>query len=153
MDDYISKPFDSRNLFNKIAKLIKKKMTTIGNGAESTDRERITNLNYLRNLAEGSSTFIHEILEMFVDVIPKSMNELEESLDKKDWANVKLVSHRMKPSFGFVGVKSAEDLMQRIEKNASEMPDALLLREMIDHAREICDQCMKELKEELAQLN
>jgi PAS domain S-box-containing protein len=153
MNDYISKPFDTKNLFNKIVELMKKDNEMTGNGAYTGGMEKITNLSYLRDLAEGSNSFIEEILEMFIDVIPKSLDELEEGLAKKDWETMKLVAHKMKPSFGFVGVKSAEDLMQRIEKNSSELPDSLLLGEMLAHARKISDQCIVELKAELAQLN
>jgi PAS domain S-box-containing protein len=152
MNDYISKPFDARNLFNKIVELMNKDMAIAETGIESGEMGKITNLNYLRDLAEGSSSFIEEILVMFIDVIPKSLGELEESLSKKDWDNMKLVAHKMKPSYGFVGVKSAEDIMQRIEKNASELPDSLLLRELLTHAKVISDQCLVELKAELAQL-
>src|SRR5205823_5648420 len=128
MNDYISKPFDTKNLFNKIAKLMDKSMGPNGSSMHlGGDMERITNLNYLRDLAEGSTSFIEEILHMFIDVIPKSLEDLEQSLDRDDWENMKLVAHKMKPSYGFVGVKPAEEIMQRIEKNVSEMPDKMLL--------------------------
>jgi len=153
MNDYISKPFDAKNLFNKIVNLISKKAEMNGSDHQPEDMERNVNLGYLRNLSEGSDSFIREILEMIIAEIPKSAAELHESLLKNDWDRVKFLAHKMKPSFGLVGVKSAEALMQRIEKNASDMPDPALLKDMIDNAMIIVKTCTAELEQELIKLD
>jgi len=151
MNDYISKPFDNKNLFNKIVNLISNKGAMNGN-LDHENNERITNLTYLRNLSEGSDSFMREILEMIISEIPKSAEELDNSLLKKDWEKVKFIAHKMKPSFGLIGIKSAEALMQRVEKNASEMPDPSVLKEMIDHTRVLVQKAISELKLELPKL-
>ncbi len=152
MNDYISKPFDTKNLFNKIVNLITNEAEMTGKNKESLGNERITNLAYLRNLSEGSNSFIREILEMIITEIPKSAEELQDSFNKMDWEKVKFLAHKMKPSFGLIGVKSAETLMQRIEKNAAESPDPLLLKEMIDQTGATVHACILELQRELLNL-
>lgn len=114
--------------------------------------ERITNLQYLQELAEGNKSFIEEMLSIFINSIPQSVIEMQQALRDKDWKTLNMVSHKIKPNYGFVGLKDCEQMLQRIEKNAGEMPDPILLTELLEQVSSKTVQCIAELKEELVAL-
>ena len=153
MNDYISKPFEPKNLFNKIVNLISNKLHMNGHLIETENSEKITNLAYLKNLSDGSEAFVREILEMVISELPKTAHELNQSLINNDWGNVKFFAHKMKPSFGLIGVKPAEALMQHIEKNATDMTEPRILKEMVDQTLIFVQKSIGELKNELLKLD
>lgn len=118
-----------------------------------SQEEKITDLQYLQELSEGNKAFITEMLQMFIDTIPNSVVELHQALNGKDWKTLYMVAHKIKPSFGFVGLKSCEQLLQRIEKNASDMPDPVLLSELLNQVSSLTERCIIELKAELSALS
>lgn len=121
--------------------------------AGKTPGDRITNLQYLQELSEGNKSFIEEMLTIFINSIPQSVIEMQEALRVKDWKTLNMTAHKIKPNFGFVGLKSCEQMLQRIEKNAGEMPDPVLLSELLNEVSSITEKCIIELKQELSTLS
>jgi HPt (histidine-containing phosphotransfer) domain-containing protein len=120
--------------------------------ARQSSGNRITNLQYLQELSEGNLSFIEEMLTIFINSIPQSVIEMQQALRDRDWKTLNMVSHKIKPNYGFVGLKDCEQMLQRIEKNAGEMPDPVLLTELLEQVSRKTDQCIMELKEELLAL-
>jgi HPt (histidine-containing phosphotransfer) domain-containing protein len=121
--------------------------------AGRTSGERITNLQYLQELSEGNKSFIEEMLRIFIDSIPVSVSEMQTALRDKDWKTLNMISHKVKPNYGFVGLKDCEQMLARIEKNAGEMPDPVLLNELLSEVSRITEKCIIELKQELSSLS
>jgi PAS domain S-box-containing protein len=151
MNDYISKPFEASNLYAKIERLIEKNpeipiyMTGNLNGAP----QKLVDLQKLKELAEGSMEFVEEMIRMFLNTIPNSLDEMQLALSQSDWRQLQMLSHKAKPSYGFMGMIEGEDLMRQIEKMAANLPDPRRLQEMLAQATEYTKQAVLELRSEL----
>ena len=154
MNGYISKPFDVTKFYNKIAAIL------IENYNHSEMNEKNTlmpedgkhiNLDYLKELSEGNNEFVEEMISMFMEVIPRSINEMQEALVSSDWKTLHLVSHKIKPSYGFIGQQKGAELLQKIERSAADLPDRENINEWLKELINITDKCIIELKSTLSQ--
>jgi signal transduction histidine kinase/FixJ family two-component response regulator len=126
MNDYISKPFEAKDLYHKISTLIKKENSKKSNNINTEEQnkypmeERIVNLQYLKQMAEGNEIFVNKAINLFLQKAPVDVENLFENLKKKDWNNLKLLCHKVKSSFAILGMKSLQEIMQTIEKDCAD---------------------------------
>ena len=63
-------------------------------------------LDYLNEIAGGDTTFINEILETYLQEIPKDMELLHQFINSKDISEVQKTAHKMKSSFRLLGLNN-----------------------------------------------
>ncbi len=73
------------------------------------------NLNYLKQIAEGNEAFIIEMIEMFLNKTPEAISEMHSHFRNKNWEEFKKVAHRIKPSFGFMGMQEIQQALSKVE--------------------------------------
>ena len=76
------------------------------------------NLSYLSDIASGSSEFMIEMIDMFLEQTPGYVQEMSEAISGKNWSLVADIAHKIKPTFAFMGLESAKDSMAEIEGKA-----------------------------------
>jgi len=77
-------------------------------------------LTYLREMSGDSTDFILEMLEAFQMQTPIYMADLEKAISDQNWKATSEFSHKIKPTFHYVGRDDLKDLMQTIERSARE---------------------------------
>ena len=77
-------------------------------------------LAYLREMSGDSTDFILEMLEAFQMQTPIYMADLEKAIADQNWKATSEFSHKIKPTFHYVGRDDLKDLMQTIERSARE---------------------------------
>ncbi len=87
----------------------------IENRIDSEDKEGKINLYYLKEIAEGNDEFIIEMIEMFLEKTPEALERMNECTKKQNWEEVKLIAHRIKPSFVYMGLSDTQKLLAEIE--------------------------------------
>jgi|SRR6476661_4914673 len=75
-------------------------------------------LSYLREVVSGNTEFMIEMIDIFLDQTPGFVDDLTKAIEEKDWPKVALVAHKLKPTFSFMGIASANELMEDIERDA-----------------------------------
>jgi signal transduction histidine kinase/CheY-like chemotaxis protein/HPt (histidine-containing phosphotransfer) domain-containing protein len=159
MNDYISKPFDPLNLKQKIAALGNKKELAetnaeivsepvVVNATEST-AEKVTNLDYLRVLAEDNVSFFTDFINLFLTNTPEILNDLELQLKNKNWEGVRQAAHKVKPSLNYLGMKPANQLAATIEECAKECINLEKVPGYVTELTSMCQAAFNELKAEL----
>jgi CheY-like chemotaxis protein len=125
MNDYISKPFDSVNLINKIAMQVKEKsyyeMNVEEEKAEASTKplEEVIDITSLSHSYDGDSELITEIITIILQESPDNQQELLSYSTQKDWQNLKKLSHRIKTSYGIVGAVELQEILVMIESACS----------------------------------
>ena len=154
MNGYISKPFNAENLYKKI-------LTILNKGAEEQSikftepqvngegKLKHTDLDYLRKLANGSDEFIIQMLTLFIEQTPDALQRMEKYSKEHNWELLAKVAHKMKPSIMFVGIKELEKEMKTVEDYASEKTHTEEIQQMVTHIRDVCNEAIAELKEEM----
>ena len=75
-------------------------------------------LSYLSDVANGSTEFIIDMIDIFIQQTPDYVQQLGAAIKEKDWKSVADISHKIKPTLAFMGVMKARDDMEVIESNA-----------------------------------
>jgi HPt (histidine-containing phosphotransfer) domain-containing protein len=89
----------------------------------STDKEIIIDLTYLKEVATGDTEFIIEMIDIFLLQTPGYVEQLTAAVEQKDWTKIADLSHKIKPTFAFMGVESAKNSLQEIETKSRNQED------------------------------
>ncbi|SFH46673.1 Hpt domain-containing protein [Pedobacter insulae] len=80
-------------------------------------------LSYLREMSGDSPEFMVEMLEVFQKQTPIYMADLENAIAAEDWKATSEFSHKIKPTFHYVGRDDLRELMQTIERNSRDLTE------------------------------
>jgi len=156
MNDYISKPFDPQDLKLKIIQLSNQQVTEtvvldLDKAEEITpvQTQRLTNLGYLKELSEGNVSFFSDFIRLFLTNTPDSMHELGNAITAKEWERVRQASHKMKPSFNYLGLKEAHAIASSIEQDALNRTELESIPARFHKLADICHTAFEELETEL----
>ncbi len=72
-------------------------------------------LSFLYEIADGSSEFIIESIDMLLQQAPEMLRSIDESIKTQDWVTAGSAAHKLKPSMGFFGMLLSQELLQEIE--------------------------------------
>ena len=62
------------------------------------------NLTYLKSISPKSNTFSIQIIQLFLEETPKSINKIKNALDASNWLEVYSNAHKIKASFSLLGL-------------------------------------------------
>jgi HPt (histidine-containing phosphotransfer) domain-containing protein len=110
---------------------------------------KITDLTYLSQLANGSDEFMETMISLFISETPSAIEHMEESWERGDWKALKAIAHKMKPSFGFMGIGSMKAVIEALETDVDEKKDPLVIQEKILHLKSVCRSAVAELRRDL----
>ncbi|NQV75507.1 MAG: Hpt domain-containing protein [Bacteroidetes bacterium] len=75
-------------------------------------------LSYLQDVANGSTEFMIEMIQLFLNQTPGYFEQLDQFITDLNWPAVADISHKIKPALTFIGIESASAIMAQIEQNA-----------------------------------
>ncbi len=95
-------------------------------------------LSFLYDIADGSTEFIVESIDMFLQHTPELLVTITNGIANDDWAVVAAASHKLKPNLGFFGMAQCQANIQEVEIMAkSGAPDAMLLKSKFDDIKAV----------------
>jgi signal transduction histidine kinase/CheY-like chemotaxis protein/HPt (histidine-containing phosphotransfer) domain-containing protein len=155
MDDYLSKPFNQDILRSKIVSVVSERQSRkkesfvrpVRNSNSSSPKH--INLEYLKQLSEGDNEFIAEMIALFIEQTPGEIEKLEIYLLRKDWDAMRLLSHKLRSSVSFAGIKELEELLLSTEDYTENEIHLDQLPGLISQIRQICFKAISELEQEL----
>jgi HPt (histidine-containing phosphotransfer) domain-containing protein len=77
--------------------------------------EQLYDLKELISLANGEDGFTEDMIKLFIAQIETSLPEISGMHQRRDFAKVKMILHKMKPSIMVMGITSATDIILQIE--------------------------------------
>ncbi len=108
--------------------------------------EHQINLSYLKQIAEGSESFIIEMIEMFLNKTPVALEKMQESFQQQNWEELKQIAHRIKPSFGYIGLPETQKMLAEIEKLSDEHTNPERVKELVGEIQEVGKSVFVQLK-------
>lgn len=151
---YVSKPLKPNELLSEIYDLV---MQEPGAGFKpEIDEAEIDgkinsediniDLSFLKEMAQGNSAFMEEILTMFINTTPESLAKMKEAIDNQDWDTLKAIAHRLKSSMFLIGIKELEMNMATIEQLAPNPEERQVIPGILARTRKICELAIEKLK-------
>lgn len=106
----------------------------------------IINLDFLKTFASGNTEKMNKYINMFLQHAPVLVKSIEENLSAQDWSALRSSAHSLKPQISYMGIKSAEELIKAIERNAGDKTNLENLPSQVDTLKGILEKAYPELK-------
>lgn len=107
----------------------------------------VIDLTYLKQVSNGDEHFINEMIAVYLKETPEAIKSLETHLQNKDWEKFRAVTHKLKPSFSFFGLKTLYTVINSMEQNANEKTHLEEMPEMLATIKSTCGRAISELTE------
>lgn len=131
MNDYVTKPFEEDTLINLIAKWLGEDISGLPQNQpivmQSTPSAPLYDLSILERISSGNGTFVKKMITLFIKQGPADSALLQEAFGQKDYARLRSVAHRMKPSIDNMGITGIKETIRELENwDEQQQPDTAL---------------------------
>lgn len=159
MNGYLSKPFDDQNLFNIISLNLKNGSmpgetlivaSPAPMAAASKPCEKLYDLTMVQSIAGGDTGFIKRMVQIFLDTMPPSVNQLHHELQQQNWDAISKLAHKMKSTIDSMGIARLKETIRAIEANGKQKNDLDGLPALIKQVDEVLAQCNEQLKKDFS---
>ncbi|MFB6320474.1 ATP-binding protein [Saccharicrinis sp. FJH54] len=155
IDDYLIKPYRELELYNVLRKVLKIKPDKNSKSAEKVivkaSENDLYNLRQLKDIAEGNSDFIANMLRTFIVNSENAIIEFRKSLEHNKWNSIKETAHRILPSYRHLEAYTTIDLLTDIKNMSSNQfgkDKAInLIEKVTTNIRDIIDKLNREIKD------
>jgi two-component system, sensor histidine kinase len=134
MNDYIAKPFKEEDLLKMMAGILQTNVsikTKKPAAMPKTEEIAYYDITEISKISRGNETFVQKMLKMFVDQVPKHMEEMKEKYAAKELISVGEIAHRIKPTIDNMGIVASKNTIREIEKIGKSGIDTGTLQELI----------------------
>ena len=150
MDDYLSKPYDFNVLLSKIYKNLRKNkvnnMLVFETHKEQITSEKLIDFQYLKDFSDGDDNFIKNMISLFLNKTPETMEVIMDSNSKDDIKILKDEIHKLKSSLSILGMVKASNCVDIIEKEIEINPLGQKRKDEVNNLNVICQLAIKELE-------
>jgi len=118
MNDYIAKPFKEEDLLKMIAGILQTKVAlkTKKPVVAAEPEVNYYDISEIIKISRGNEGFVQKMLKMFVDQVPKHLEEMKDKFQVNELVTVGEIAHRIKPTIDNMGIVSSKDTIREIEK-------------------------------------
>jgi HPt (histidine-containing phosphotransfer) domain-containing protein len=113
--------------------------------------EQVTDLTYLLSICGDDQNFKKEMIETFLNNTPPLINEMKDHIKDSRWKEIGDIAHKMKPSFTFMGIHSAKNLILELERNGRQKEYTTEIPGMVLKLETICSKAFIELKDKMGE--
>jgi HPt (histidine-containing phosphotransfer) domain-containing protein len=107
---------------------------------------RVTNLDYLHSLSKGNTSFVQEMIRIFLEETPEEIHLMEKAIADQDYDLVKSTAHKLKSTIPFVGLDKLIDReVTEIEELATKKTDIQKIALEFDKIKKACERACLEL--------
>ncbi|MES2387509.1 MAG: response regulator [Bacteroidota bacterium] len=157
MNDFITKPYSQQALYAKCLRALKDEAALLRMSTENATpgaraySEAVTDLSYLRNFSSNDTEFIREMVGIFIDRCTEDLPAIASAIAAGKYAEVRDLTHRIKPTIAFMGINIIKDQVQALEDMAgSEEAEPEVIKALFTEVEQVCTTAMQELRVYLA---
>lgn len=150
MNDYLSKPFDPKDLFDVIYKQLKfskkqakEKKTKI----QKEDKKRkLLNFEYIESVAQNDADLKNELLHLFIKQLSETKTHLNKYLAEKNYDMLSAVAHKAKSSVAMFGIEALRKDMEQLESDTRERKNKENYLKIVENFNLLSEQILEEMK-------
>ncbi|MBX2946930.1 MAG: response regulator [Cyclobacteriaceae bacterium] len=122
MNHYLAKPFTPEDLYNKLFEELKLNHEIVP-VASVQNEKKLYDLSYLKKVSNNNKAFIDEMVQTFIQTIPGSLDQIEETFQQADWLKTSRLVHQIKPSLTLLGIHALKDTAVILEEAFKTEPE------------------------------
>ena len=150
MNDYLSKPYDFNVLLEKLFHNVNlnKGIHTPSSKTpnEVLTGDKLVNFKYLKDFAEGDQSFIKNMVAIFLENTPESIEIILKSNKDDDIKTLKEEIHKLKSSISLLGISKASECIEIIENEIETNPLSQKRRDEVVYLNKLCQLVITELE-------
>jgi CheY-like chemotaxis protein len=171
MNDYISKPFNPKQLYQKVVQLSKCSfedeindddivdLSNIGAAIiphqANTDQEikatqthnAILDLTFLEETTGGDAELKTMLIEIILREAPDELAQMERLCHEQNWTRLGAIAHKFKSNITYMGLHSIADTIKNIQLYAEQRIHLDELPQMVQSVKALCEKGMTELQQ------
>ncbi len=153
MNDYISKPFEPIQFYQKVLSLLGHSEAKSGELLQREDIQQISfeqesiDLDTLDKITGGNEKLRSQIITLMLDETPEEMVKLMEYIDDKNWNRTRSMAHKMKSSISYLGLSNTLNIIKRIEEYAGEQKNLDNIPKLAEQVAHTVEKALEELAE------
>ena len=117
MNDYLTKPFSPAQLQQLLQRWLDRQHRP--DPAETPPSEGPgleADLSYLRSLSSSDERFVPDMIQIFLQEIPRALAGMQRALGEKAWTEVASLAHRINSNYMMMGLVEQQESCRRIER-------------------------------------
>ncbi len=87
--------------------------------------------------------------QLFIDSVPATVTDLQQSYASADWAAVSAAAHKLKSTIDAIRIESLKTVVRQIESDAKAQTNLQQMQENIDFLADIMEQVVERFREDL----
>lgn len=119
---------------------------------EPINMEKLTDINYLKQVAGGDESIMGKAIKKFIEATPEMIDKMQEALREKDYPLLAKVAHKLKSSVALMGMDDGLRTVKSIEMMAKEEERLAHLPFLVDRITQITELAIEELQQQLTTL-
>ena len=76
----------------------------------------MVDLTFLKKFTKDDPTKMKRYISLYLDVAPKTFEEMQRNLNNGDWEQLRINAHSLKPQAEFMGIMSLKEELIKIEE-------------------------------------
>jgi len=135
--DHLFKPYHVSGLYQVVSRNAGRSIGPLNTSHQpNTDSQTpLVDFSGLGNLAEDA-LFIQKMQKLFIDMVPKQLEQLSQSVRQNEWEEVANLAHRLKSTYGNIKINGAAEAMKKIEQIAREKKNFDQITNLLRQANE-----------------
>lgn len=117
------------------------------------DSKRLFDLTNLNEMLGGDKKAILQMVKIFLQATPESLNELNKCYDKNDMQGVSKLSHKLKSSVDIFSVTDIKQDIRRLENITRENVSLDEVPTLVKRINDILSQTISQVEDEKDKLN
>jgi response regulator RpfG family c-di-GMP phosphodiesterase len=158
MNSYVSKPFSDTELLSEIARLLGRTAVSGGEYNHSPVSGLVSpplqdtrvNFTHLKTLVKNDQEKVSKYLHIFLDLVPKRIESIEQAISIHDWTTVRKIVHSMKPQLSSLGLFACKRLADDIEVNYHRQDK---LETDVNQFTSLCKEAVGEVENEIQNIS
>ena len=115
------------------------------------DHDKLYDTKSLTQTHEADSKFVHYMIDLFLETIPKSIIRLKKACHEEDWKSVYFYAHKLKTSIDLFNLTPLKKLIRDLEIKAKTETDTATIAADVTFISDHIKKCMASMKQDFKQ--
>lgn len=107
---------------------------------------RHVNLNFLREISEGSNDLMRDLISMFINQVPTFSEQMDVYLKNEDYSTLAKLAHKIKNSVAMMGIEELTNDMKKLETLCNTKPNFKEIESVVNRFKSISAEASDELR-------
>jgi CheY-like chemotaxis protein len=161
MDDFLTKPFKERDLYEVVDRVLQKK-GCFNRSAEKgvsliqktlfdqVPNEKLYDLKVVEEIASGNKDFILSLVNIFLETIPQNSTEMLEAGERGEWDRVSKLAHKLKSTIDTLDITTIKTDIRTIELDAKKQLNVEAIKKLIFKVNKIIHTTAEQLRSQFS---